>query len=207
MAITDTTQSNPEATVVRLRNDGDTLFRARYGGIRYHIEPGSEAIVPFMAMCLWFGHPNAVDIDKRRRYRTWEFQRLCVKYGVYEHHELINEMFPKVSAWDLLSNTEYITVVKDPDGKHLTPDVQTKLERESLVEQMNAMQRQIAELHALLDQNDKQTAADIISGDVRTDTPTHRPELQVSPDITTEPVADGGATIDRPTTPKPVPHR
>lgn len=213
-----------EAQVVRLRNDGDTTFSQKYGGVKYTIPPKSELIVPFMAMCLWLGHPNAVDIDKKRRWRTQEFQRLCVKWGVYEHHEKVQEMFPKVSAWDVVNpQREFITVVKDPDGKHLTPDVQTKFERETLMEQMRQMQSQLAALQAQINQNDQQTAADIAAGDTRTDNPTVRPEVQVqAPTVTptvggnpagplpdpdsldTPPVDEtGGATVDRPT-PRPV---
>lgn len=205
-----------QASVVRLRNDGDTAFTQKYGGIKYTIPPGSELIVPFMAMCLWLGHPNAVDLDKKRRFRTQEFQRLCVKWGVYEHHELVGEKFPKVSAWDVVNpGNEFITVVKDPDGKHLTPDVQTKFERENLMEQMRQMQAQLAALQAQVNQNDAQTAADIAAGDTRADAPTHRPEVQVTAPPTTGPLPDpdsddtppvdetGGAVVDRPT-PRPV---
>lgn len=217
-----------EASVVRLRNDGDTSFVQKYGGVKYTIPPGSELIVPFMAMCLWLGHPNAVDLDKKRRFRTQEFQRLCVKWGVYEHHERIDEMFPKVSAWDVVNpGKEFITVVKDPDGKHLTPDVQTKFERETLMEQMRQMQNQLAALQAQVNQNDQQVAADIAAGDTRADNPTHRPEVQVQavqapetgpnpgtarpagplpdPDSDDTPPVDetGGAVVDRPG-PKPV---
>lgn len=213
-------QGNPiEATVVRLRNDGSETFVQKYGGQKYTIPPNSELIVPFMAMCLWLGHPNAIDLDKKRRFRTQEFQRLCVKWGVYEHHERIGDMFPKVSAWDIVNGGEYITVVKDPDGKHLTPDVQTKFERETLMEQMRQMQSQLAALQAQVNQNDQQTAADIAAGDTRTDSPTHRPEVQVQapniggnpagplpdPDSFDQPPVDetGGAVVDRPG-PRPV---
>lgn len=218
-----TAMGNPvESTVVRLRNDGTKGFTQKYGGIKYNIPPGSEIIVPYMAMCLWLGHPNAVDIDKKRRFRTQEFQRLCVKWGVYEHHELIDERFPKVSAWDVVDPTkELITVVKDPDGKHLTPDIQTKLDRDNLLEQMRAMQQQLAMLQAQVNQNDKQIAADIAGGDTRTDAPTVRPEVQVTqptppgtnpmgplpdPDSDVMPPVDesGGAEVDRPSGPKPV---
>lgn len=204
-----------QASVVRLRNDGTTAFSQKYGGVKYNIPPGSEAIVPFMAMCLWLGHPNAVDLDKKRRFRTQEFQRLCVKWGVYEHHELVDEKFPKVSAWDVVNpGVEYITVVKDPDGKHLTPDVQTKFERENLMEQMRQMSAQLAALQAQVNQNDAQVAANIAAGDTRADNPTHRPEVQVpvtnagplpDPDSNDTPPVDetGGAVVDRPT-PKPV---
>lgn len=203
-----------QASVVRLRNDGTGPFTQKYGGVKYTIPAGSEIIVPFMAMCLWLGHPNAVDIDKKRRFRTQEFQRLCVKWGVYEHHELVEEKFPSVSAWDVVDGHEYITVVKDPDGKHLTPDVQTKFERENLMDQMRQMSAQLAALQAQVNQNDAQVAANVAAGDTRADNPTHRPEVQVQapvagplpdPDSSDSPPVDdtGGAVVDRPT-PKPV---
>lgn len=198
----------PRADIVRLRNEGDTPFSQKYAGQRYTIQPGQEWLVPFMAMCLWLGHPDAVDIDKKRRFRTQEFQRLCVKYGIYEHHELVPERFPKVTAWDVISNEELITVVKDPDGKHLTPDVQTKMERDNLAAQMRQMQDQINILQQQLQQQDRAIASGTAAGDMVADNPTHRPEVQVSPplDDTLEPPVDetGGAEIDRPQTPRPV---
>lgn len=175
----------PEAIVVRLRNEGEEPFTGKYARIRYQVQPGQDIIVPYMAMCLWLGHPEAVDIDKKRRYRTQEFQRLCVKYGVYERHERVDELFPKLTAWSITDpGQEYITVVKDPDGKHLTPDVQSRQERDRMQEQMLAMQQQIAMLQAQMDQSNRASAADIAAGDTRTDNPTHRPELAVTdPDV------------------------
>lgn len=210
MAMTDTHGNPVESQVVRLRNDGDTEYSQKYGGVRYRIPPGADIIVPFMAMCLWLGHPDAVDIDKKHRYRTQEFQRLCVKYGVYERHDKIEDQFPKISAWSIIDPTqEYITVVKDPDGKHLTPDVQTKQERDRLQEQMTLMQQQIQMLQAQIAQNNKEQASEILGGDTRTDNPTHRPEISIpvledDDDSNLPPVDDtGGATVDRPG-PRPV---
>lgn len=207
MALTDTYGNPIEATVVRLRNDGDKLFSQKYGGVRYQIPAGGEAIVPYMAMCLWLGHPDAVDMDKKRRFRTQEFQRLCVKWGIYEHHDLVDERFPKVSAWSIIDNTEYITVVKDPDGKHLTPDVQTKAERDRMQTQLVAMQAQIAMLQAQMEQNAKEQAAEIAAGDTRTDQPSQRPELTIpipdDEDSTDDGIQGDDAMVDRPG-PKPV---
>lgn len=205
MTFLDSTGSPMESTVVRLRNDGDIPFTGKYARMRYTIEPGGEAIVPYMAMCLWLGHPDSVDIDKKHRYRTDELRRLYVKYGIYELHHLADEKFPKISAWSITDpGHEYITVVRDPDGKHLTPDVQTKEERFRLEEQMRAMQDQIKMLQAQITQNAHQQAADILAGDTRTDNPTHRPEIQVQVDsLTDDDEGNGVAEVDRPG-PRPV---
>lgn len=206
MTMTDAYGNPLESTVVRLRNDGETEYRQRYAGVRYRIPPGGETIVPFMAMCLWLGHPDAVDMDKKRRYRTQEFQRLCVKYGVYEHHDQVENLFPKISAWSLIDNTEYITVVKDPEGGHLTPDVQTKNERERMAQQMAAMQAQITMLQAQMEQSARENASAIAAGDTRTDNPTQRPELQIPVEDDGDEITEDGVEVDRPG-PKPVARR
>lgn len=201
--------------VVRITNQGTEEFRQRYGGKLYRIPPGSTAIVSFEAMCLWLGHPDAIDIDKKRRYRSDELRRLHVKWGVYEHHDRAAELFPKLLVEDIDGN-RIITVVDDPEGRHLTPDVQTRAERDRLQEQMAAMQRQMAALQAQLQQQNNEDAAKVAAGDTRTDTPATRPEPQGK--VATPIAPEGGnggavqdASVDRPSGPKvaerPVPVR
>lgn len=207
--------------VIRLRNIGDTEFRQQYGGKLYRIPPGSEAIIAFEAMCLWMGHPDAVDIDAKRRYRSDELRRLYVKWGVYENHHLAEQLFPKLRAFDI-DGEPIITVIDDPEGRHLTPDVQSRLERDDLREQMAAMQKQMAALQAQLAQADNQVAAQVAAGDTRTDAPSKPPLGQPTDNLPPEiPNPDdetmddleggddgsGGAMVDRPPRPKAVSSR
>lgn len=140
--------------------EGGKPFSQKYNRRRFNITPGQDMIIPFEAMCIWFGHPEAVDhpTDKRRRARTQELNRLRVKYGIYENHEKDNDQFPTVKCYDLTTGDEIITVVRDPYGKHLTPDTQTILEREGMQSQLDALTKQLAVLTAQLQEKDKEAA-------------------------------------------------
>lgn len=74
-----------EQTFVQLRNVGDTTYRQQYAGRWYEITPGSKAMVPYYAMCLWLGNPKAQDVGTRdsEKHRTNEVRRLSTWYGVY----------------------------------------------------------------------------------------------------------------------------
>lgn len=167
--------TDPETAVVRLRNDGPVPFSDGYAGRRYEVEPGGERIVPFFAMCLWMGHPEAKDEpgdDREMKWRLKEFERLRTKYGVYENDSLwellapistppppidevhipdvlANARFPEVrpqlSAWDLFGK-RYVTVIDDPVGSHLTPDVQSVMEKDAMAAHIARMQQQIEQM-------------------------------------------------------------
>lgn len=184
--------------MVRIRNEGETTFQAKYAGQRYNLATGQDTLVPWDAVCLWFGHPFAVDVpgDKRKRYRSDELRRLYVKYGVYEKHETAAQKFPKVSVWDLAEpGKRYTTVVDDPEGKDLNAAVISQADNESLQAQIATMQQQMAMLQAQIGQN-------IANDDLRTEEAGNRPEIR---DEATE-VVEGIDSIptDTPTKPKVV---
>lgn len=185
--------------MVRIRNEGNENFRAKYAGQRYNLLPGQDTLIPWDAACLWFGHPFAVDVpgDKRKRYRTDELRRLYVKYGVYERHEEAADKFPKVSVWDLAEPTKrYTTVVEDPEGKELNTAVITQADNESLQAQIRAMQEQMAMMQAQLQNN-------IDTADTRTDEASARPEIRDAVD-NLPPDADDNIPVDSASKPKVV---
>lgn len=163
-------------TMVRIRNEGDKPFQARYAGQRYNLTPGADTLIPWDAACLWFGHPFAVDVpgDKRKRYRSDELRRLYVKYGVYEKHDEAAQKFPKVSVWDLAEPTKrYTTVIDDPEGKELNTAVISQADNESLQAQIRAMQEQMAQMQAQLANN-----IAVEESDARTTEATAKPEIR-----------------------------
>lgn len=172
---------SPYPQMVRIRNDGDSVFSARYAGQRYNLAPTAETFVPWEAMCLWFGHPFAVDVpgDKRKRYRTDELKRLYVKYGVYENHHERGHKFPKVSVWDISGDSEgnpkqYLTVCDDPEGENLNAAVITQADNAGLQAQIKAMQEQMVMMQAQLaaSQNPNGVPTE------RTDEASNRPEIR-----------------------------
>lgn len=154
--------------VVRIRNLMDREWSAMYNSQTYRMGPGGETIAPYIAVCNWFGHPEAVDMGPRERYRTDEYARLRVFYGVYDDEDKWDELTPKVEVYDLDGN-RITTVIDDPSGSALTPAQSTVAERDLLVRQMAQMQKQMAAMQTQLDVQNRQVAAedtgDIISDD------------------------------------------
>lgn len=144
---------------VRIVNVGDQQWSDMFGGVQYRINPGGEAFVPFPAVCLWFGHPDAVDIDPRNRHRTDEVARLRTKYGVYEH-TVVPESRPDLGeigtdAWEnvrpridvyALTGEKLVMVMDDPDGTNVTPAQLTIAEQQSSGQMLATMQAQMAEM-------------------------------------------------------------
>lgn len=191
--------------VVRLHNDGETAFNDRYGGQRYIINPGQDAIVPWEAMCLWLGNPDFVDIDKKRRFRTDEYHRLRVRYGAHDDatrgitaDQMWEQHKPAISVHKIDGSDErIITVVDDPSGSHLTPQTQTVAENELLRTRMEEMARQMAAMQAQMDTMDRAEAANRVS-DADADAPT-APKRQPVPTKLPAPDPESGATEDSPT--------
>lgn len=192
--------------VVRIRNDGNSIFTGKWAGEKYTVPPGSETLVEWDAICNWFGHPDAIDVpgDRRKRYRTDELHRLFVKYGIYENHHLQEERFPKVSVWDLTNPSHrYITVIDDPEGKNLTPETRTIAENQNLSEQVRLMGEQLAFLQAQLAQKNNDNPNPLPQpsiGDESVVAPENRPEFATDHDSS---LVDD-AEVDMPIRPKAV---
>lgn len=101
---------------VRIRNAGADTFKAGYDGTTYTIKPGSEVIAPWDAACLWLGDPRLWD-DMREKNRRKEYDRLCIRYGVYSDHTRFDEATPTLEVHKLDGNQDRITMlVDDPFG-------------------------------------------------------------------------------------------
>lgn len=180
---------NPETQVVRVRNVGDEDFTAKYANVPYTVPAGQETIVPFLAMCLWLGHPDAVDIDKKRQYRLEEFQRLTARYGTYDDLQAWEEQKPKLEAYSIDGN-RLVTVVDDYQGNHLKLDTSTVQEKATMMSAMAAMQEQMAAMQRKLEEVQRQESA-MEASDLVTDTKVAEPEQK--PDISA-----GEVTVDKP---------
>lgn len=145
----------PEYTMVRVRNVGDRDVVFKWNKARYRIPPGADIPVPWPAMVRHMGDPRTVDLpgpDARSKQRTYEFQRLANKYGIYSHHHKWNANIPKVEAYTL-EGERIITVLDDPRGTQNNPEVlaaeasvQNELTIKAMQEQMARMAAQLAEL-------------------------------------------------------------
>ncbi len=183
---------------VKVVNLDDTPFVGGWNGGKYVIPPRSEAFVPFIATCNWFGHPDAMDVDEGHRFRTEEVNRLRVKYGIYEMTTVpedypaaiidpsiigsdpFDTLTPNLQVWTL-EGERLVTVLEDPYGTNITPDVVTQAQAaqsqgaiETLMGQVAALQRQIEALSA------GQTA-EADSGDIQHDEEPTTPAMRPAP--------------------------
>lgn len=146
-------------------NEGPEPFTGTYLRQQYHVPPGEQAFVPFYAMCLWAGHPDAVDIDKKRRYRTEELQRLQVKYGTHSFNgcwttdicdgnpDVKNgkkhpprRHLPNITFYAVDTNAPYNTVLADPAGSEATQTAMVASQDDLSNRAMRDMQKQIEQL-------------------------------------------------------------
>lgn len=130
--------------VVRVTNTGDTPFIDKFDGQKFRVEPHSDTLVPFDAICLWMGNPGARDIDAKRRDRTDEFGRLRVRYGVYEHEHLWETARPHLEV-TTLEGERILTVAEDPEGRA----VQVEFAREA--DTNEALRADLADVRSTLD--------------------------------------------------------
>ncbi|GIV04102.1 MAG: hypothetical protein KatS3mg015_2932 [Fimbriimonadales bacterium] len=144
--------------VVIIKNVGSVDFVGKHASIKYTIPAGGQRIVPWEAMCLWMGNPEAVDKENSPA-RTDEYRRLRFKYGIYHNMHLAAERFPKLEAYDLDDN-RLITVIDDPEGAHLTPEVNTRAENEILRERLARMEREMIALRRQANMQERVDAAE-----------------------------------------------
>lgn len=180
---------NPETQVVRIKNVGTEDFSAQYANVPYSIPAGQEVIVPFLAMCLWLGHPDAVDIDSKRKYRLEEFQRLQARYGTYDDLEAWLSGKPQLEAYSI-DGRRLVTVVDDYEGSHLKVQTSTVQEKAVMNQAMAAMQEQMAAMQRKMEEMQRGESA-LDASDLVTDTKVAEPEEKPE-------VSAGEVTVDKP---------
>lgn len=168
-------------TVVRVRNLDAKEFTDSWNNSTWRIPPQGENIVPFEAMCLWFGHPEAIDIDPRNMFRHEEHMRMRTKYGVYEDDSKEASNFPKVEVMEL-DGTPITTVIHDPEGTTLSPQAAHLSEQRAIQEQMAEMQRQLETMRAYINTTQGEGAVPV-------------PQPQATPDAPPVPPASTPAII------------
>lgn len=204
---------NPEVQMVQLVNRTDTDWIGQYARIKYECKAGGHRIfVPYHAMCYWFGHPDAFDVpgDRLRQFRLEEFDRLKVLYGTYDDLEAFHEQKPQVELYSVETGERLITVKDDPEGRHLTPAVQSTTQQEALERAVRQMQEQVtrlnSELAVLKGEDESMTAADRIATDIAPHGPEEKGVVtQPPPNFQDIPIpGESGIPGDVPTAPPAV---
>lgn len=190
-------ENDPALQIVRLKNTGTRPWADKYNNRKYTMEPGEEIVVPFLAMCLWFGHPDAIDhpTDKQRQFRFDEWRRLQVRYGSYDNvgEEPIVTKSGSIPPWKdqvpsievlTMAGEKIITVVDDPEGRHLQPAQQNVSQVELMQSAIERMQEQMREMESRLATEQRAVDAQVEADEVRTDG-------RVEPEARPEPTTDG----------------
>lgn len=99
---------------VRLVNKGDTPFIGKYNNQEYPVPVKGECVVPWDAACLWLGDPRAADVGQNRA-RIGEYERLCVKFGVYEKADEFDSMRPQLEVFRF-NGQRVAMLAEDPFG-------------------------------------------------------------------------------------------
>lgn len=131
--------------VIYAINRGNRDLVWKWNSQRYMLRANETAIVPWEAMCLYMGRPDAVDYDDRRRDRFDEWQRLRMKYGAYDSAERWEANKPYVECMTL-DEKKIITVVDDPEGDALTPDNTTKMQNAMLQTRLRQLEAEMRSL-------------------------------------------------------------
>lgn len=182
--------ANPEHQVIQLVNTGEVPWRDQYAKTWYEAAPGERIFIPFFAMCLWFGHPDATDIpgDRQKQYRLEEYRRLQVRYGVYDDGmDTFMAAVPDVKLYTA-TGEPIITVCDDPIGEHLRPVMNDKKQIELMQTAMEQMQKQVAAMEAQILQQQRADDATVKADEILGDTPRPipvpvPPTGEVSPDV------------------------
>lgn len=83
---------------VRLVNKGDADWTGQFNGQKYPVPRNGECVVPWDAACLWLGDPRAADVGQNKA-RIGEYERLCVKFGVYEKADEFDASRPQLEVF------------------------------------------------------------------------------------------------------------
>lgn len=152
-ALNRTVELPPAVDVlVRLVNEGETPFRARYLTDMYEIPVGGESFVAWDVMVNFLGNPNATNSVNRMDRREY-LKRLRVKYGAYDDDVLWEENKPRLGAYSISTGERYRTIVDDPDGSTLHPATTTVADQAALHAQMAEMETRLKVLQQLAMQN------------------------------------------------------
>ncbi len=135
--------------IVRVKNIGSSPFKSKYDSESYTVPPGSESLVPYAAMILWAGNPDARNIDARQRNRTLEVNRIRVKYGAYENEEKWAVNKPSLE-FHTMDGERIWTVMDDPEGDHTNPLLNDEQSSSNIATQLSNVQTQLASVMEMI---------------------------------------------------------
>lgn len=196
-----------EYSIVRVRNTMTRDFRIDYANKRWDIGAGKERTLPYHCMVMVCGDPRAFDVpgDMRQRYRTDEWQRLRILYGVYDDILANGENLPKLEVYDLDGN-RIQTVLDDPEGNadELAAINESELERTqnmlmATMQRLKELEASMADIVSRQQVPPDPTIIAELDEQRRTETPATTPLVEVPTDgAPTIPVGQSSGTLKPP---------
>lgn len=113
----------PESTISYVVNKGDRAFKGMWANQEYVIAPGATAVVPYFAMCSWFGDPRAVNIGDPdanfdSQHRTHAYRALSARYGTQNDSWYIDAMdVPPDAPAPTVSDIHWVSPQTNPHGR------------------------------------------------------------------------------------------
>lgn len=109
--------SNAYPDILRLHNDSPVAFKDQYASMPYQCPPGESIIIPFDALCLWFGDPRLQDRPALVQFdRRDEYERIKTRLGI-QVKEATGEQWAWPDVWfESLEGERVVTLIEDPEG-------------------------------------------------------------------------------------------
>lgn len=145
-----------EYTTVRVVNTGDKLLPMEWNSRKYHLKPGGINYVPYDCMKYWCGDPRAFDVPNGRpheRFRTNEWARLRILYGIYENTsdvQLMTSNLPSIEVYTP-SGLRIPTVLDDPEGLTMDEFANQVSELDSAKSEIELLRNELAKAMARMD--------------------------------------------------------
>lgn len=113
----------PESTIAIVVNKGAKAFKGQWDNQVFTIAPGATSVVPYFAMCSWFGDPRSVNIgdpdaDFDKQHRTHAYRMLSAYYGTQNDSWYISvEDHPRDLPAPTVSDAHWINPQTNPAGR------------------------------------------------------------------------------------------
>lgn len=172
-------------------------FKQEYHTDVWHIPAGAETVLPYEVAITFFGNPELRNWSPRRMDRDREFNRLRVRYGVYDDLDKWEEVKPRFDVFSTSTGERIATVVDDPTGKGVHQSVQSVATEQAAMQQVQALSEQVAMLTQILLQKGEIQPTEAMVG--QPDDPTITQPTAPAPTSTpTAPVAVDAIPEDKP---------
>lgn len=200
----------PTVDLCYVENSSDEDVVLKFEFKPYVIPAGQRALAPRAAINAWFGDPDLIDhpTDRRLKSRTDAARKVACRWGIFRDEQWEdgggNSRFPTHLKVYSFEGKLLPTIHLDPYGRTLEPVDTQQADAASMLQQMDAMKKALAQLQALAAEQGVDVT-EVSSDDpqpVKAAEPEPSdPEGGAVPDSSSAPKPKGRAGRNRPVTP------